>query len=462
MKKSLLLLLLFLSATVFAQDINGKWNGLLKFTGGQLRLSINITKTATGYSATMDSPDQGAAGIPVTTITFANNDLMFAIPAGGIEYQGKYDGKGFTGTFSQNGFAIPLTLGREEVELVKVKRPQDPAQPYPYREEEVAFQSGNIKLAGTLTLPAKEGVYPAVVLITGSGPQNRDEELMDHRPFLVLADYLTRNGIAVLRYDDRGVAKSEGNFETATTEDFADDAAAAFKYLNSRKDINKKKIGLIGHSEGGIIAPMVAVENPEVAFIVLMAGTAIPGDDLMMLQSYSIGKAGGMPEEELKKLSAINRQAYNIIKQERNPRDVESKLTQLYAAELKPVLTLQNLPAEKVQEYIDMQVNTLTSPWYMNFIKYDPAPTLAKVKCPILAINGDKDLQVSAKANLPAITRATEKGGNKRVTVISLPGLNHLFQEAATGQPSEYAKIEQTISPIALAEIQGWVQKQVK
>mgnify|MGYP000962551712 CR=1 FL=1 len=462
MKKSLVLLLLFLSATVFAQDINGKWNGLLKFTGGQLRLSINITKTATGYSATMDSPDQGAAGIPVTTITFANNDLMFAIPAGGIEYKGKYDGKGFTGTFSQNGFAIPLTLGRDEVELVKVKRPQDPAQPYPYREEEVAFQSGNIKLAGTLTLPAKEGVYPAVVLITGSGPQNRDEELMDHRPFLVLADYLTRNGIAVLRYDDRGVAKSEGNFETATTKDFADDAAAAFKYLNSRKDINKKKIGLIGHSEGGIIAPMVAVENPEVAFIVLMAGTAIPGDDLMMLQSYSIGKAGGMPEEELKKLSAINRQAYNIIKQERNPRDVESKLTQLYAAELKPVLTLQNLPAEKVQEYIDMQVSTLTSPWYINFIKYDPAPTLAKVKCPILAINGDKDLQVSAKANLPAITRATEKGGNKRVTVKSLPGLNHLFQEAATGQPSEYAKIEQTISPIALAEIQGWVQKQVK
>lgn len=455
-------MLLFVTAFSFSQDISGKWNGLLKFTGGQLRLSINIAKSETGYTATMDSPDQGASNIPVTTITFAGNELAFAIPAGGIEYKGTYNGKGFEGTFSQKGFNIPLALGRDEVSLIKITRPQDPVKPYPYREEEVSFQSGGIKLSGTLTLPQKEGNYPAVVLVTGSGPQNRDEELMDHRPFLVLADYLTRNGFAVLRYDDRGVAKSEGNFETATTNDFADDAQAAYKYLNTRKEINKKKIGLIGHSEGGLVAPIVAVNNPEVAFIVLMAGTGIPGDDLMMLQSYNIGKAGGMPEEELKKLSAINRQAYNIIKQEKNKIEIEKKLTQLYDSELKPILTLQNLPAQKVQEYMDMQVATLTSPWYINFIKYDPSVTLQKVKCPVLAVNGEKDLQVSAKANLDAIARAAEKGGNKRVTTKLMPGLNHLFQEAPTGQPSEYATIEQTFSPAALNEILSWLQKQAK
>lgn len=464
MKNTLYIFFLILSTSIFAQDITGPWNGLLTFPGGQLRITINITKADAGYSATMDSPDQGAVAIPVTSISFTNNELVFAIPAGKIEYRGTYDKSGFKGTFTQNAYPIPLDLARDVVTVKKPLRPQEPKTPFAYYTEEVTFKNekNNIIFSGTLTRPAKEGIYPAVVVVSGSGPQNRDEELMDHKPFLVLADHLTKNGIAVLRYDDRGVEKSGGKFETATSADFANDAEAAFNYLKTRKDINKKKIGIAGHSEGGMIAPMVAAKNPDVAFIVMMAGTGIAGDELMMLQNYLIGKAGGMPEEELTRLAGINKKAYDIVKQEPDESAIKEKLTAMFDIELKPLLHTKGIPQSQINSYAAMQVEEISSPWFVYFLKYNPATVLEKVKCPVLAINGEKDLQVAPMANLDAIKRATDKSGNKKVTVKQLPGLNHLFQESATGSPADYATIEQTFSPIALNEITGWIVKQVK
>ena len=235
MKKILSLLILFTCSIVFAQDISGKWNGLLAAPGQQIKIVLNISKTQAGYTATMDSPDQGANGIPVDNVTFDNNTLTFAIPAARLEYKGTFENNGFKGVTTQNGTAMDLNFSRDEVKAAKVKRPQDPVKPYPYHSEDVTFknESAGITLAGTLTLPTKEGNYPAVVLITGSSAQNRDEEILGHKPFLVLADHLTKNGIAVLRYDDRGVAESQGDFDAATTQDFATDAEAAFLYLKS-------------------------------------------------------------------------------------------------------------------------------------------------------------------------------------------------------------------------------------
>ena len=295
MKKNFIIgLLLISSAIVFGQDITGDWNGSLKVQSMQLRLVFHVTKTDAGYSATMDSPDQGAKGIPMSKATFENSILTIEMAAAQIEYTGKLDSTDMVvGTFKQAGQTFPLNLSRKSIEKEVVKRPQEPTKPYPYYSEEINFENtkDKITLAGTLNLPKKEGKFPVVVLITGSGPQNRDEELMGHKPFLVLSDYLTRNGIGVLRFDDRGTFASKGNFAKATTNDFATDVESAVNYLKKRKEIDPKHIGLIGHSEGGIIAPMVAVKSKDVSFIVLMAGTAIPGSELLLLQQEAIGRA---------------------------------------------------------------------------------------------------------------------------------------------------------------------------
>lgn len=463
MKKIISLLLLLITATLPAQDITGAWYGTLTIPGGEVNLIFNLEKDGEGYTATMDSPDQGATDIPATAV-FESPALTLTIPAANIEYKGKYENNQFTGTFNQNGYSIPLNLSREAVKAAKVNRPQEPVTPYPYYTEDVTFsnEKAGITLAGTLTMPKKEGNYPAVILITGSGPQNRDEEIMGHKPFLVLADHLTKNGIAVLRYDDRGIGKSKGKFAGATTSDFATDAEAAFNYLKTRKEINAKKIGLAGHSEGGTIAPMVAAENTDVAFIVMMAGTAIPGDENMMLQNYMLGKADGMPEEELTKLAKINRKIYDAIKAEEGAKTLKAQLAAIFNQDFKPLLISKGVPQEQVNQYTELQIQELASPWYTHFIKYNPGPAIEKVKCPILAINGSTDLQVAPKANLDAVKRATDKSGNKKVTVKELRGLNHLFQESSTGAVGEYETIEQTFAPSALNEISGWIVKQVK
>lgn len=466
MKKNLLICsLLIFSTVVFSQDITGEWNSLLKVSGMQLRLVFHITKTETGYSATMDSPDQGAKDIPMSKASYENSVLTIEMAAAKIEYTGKLDSEGnVVGTFKQAGLTAPLTLTRKTIEKVEVKRPQEPVKPYPYYSEEVTFENSKdkITLAGTLTLPSKEGQYPVVVLISGSGPQNRDEEVFGQKPFLVLSDYLTRHGIGVLRYDDRGMFASKGNFAKATSFDFATDVESAVNYLKTRKETDKKHIGLIGHSEGGIIAPIVAAKSKDVSFIVLMAGTGISGGDILLLQQELIGRASGMTEDKLKKTTDINLGAYNIIKANNDTIKMKNELSKYLTTKMKEAPDGEIPAGNTVDEYVNSQIKAITSPWMLNFIKYNPAPTLEKVKCPVLAINGSKDLQVPPGANLPAIEKALKKGGNRNVTVKELAGLNHIFQECKTGLPKEYGEIEQTISPVALDMMTNWIKETVK
>ena len=464
MKKILLILVSLFTISTFAQDITGEWFGLLKTPAKQLSIVLKISKLDSGYSATLDSPDQGANGIQVTTTSFGDNELRFSIAGAKIDYEGVLGkDKIIRGNFKQGMYTFPLDLSREKVEKEKLKRPQEPSKPYPYTSEDITFENKKeaITLAGTLTFPKKTGTFPAVVLISGSGPQNRDEELLGHKPFLVLSDYLTRNGIAVLRFDDRGTGSSKGDFKKATTQNFATDVEAAVNYLKTRKEINKTKIGLIGHSEGGIIAPIVATTSKDIRFIILLAGMGIPGDKLLLLQQGLIKKASGINEDEVKLSQAFNEGLFEIVKKSPNETVLKTDIEN-YLREKLSAMPESEKSGMSDTDFIRSIESQLLTPWMQYFIKYDPQPILEKVKCPVLALNGEKDLQVPPKENLEAIKNALVKGGNTKVTAKELSGLNHLFQEAITGAPSEYATIEQTFSPIALEEIKKWIDLQTK
>ncbi len=453
MKKIILATFVILtSLSTYAQDISGKWSGVLKVQGTQLRLIFNITQAEKGYTSTMDSPDQGAKGIPVSSTSYDNSILKLEISNAGIQYEGTLDkNNAFVGTFKQGGQSFPLILTKGEIEKEKVLRPQEPTKPYPYYSEEVKFENtkDKIKLAGTLTLPEKNGKFPTVILISGSGPQNRDEELFGHKPFLVLADYLTKHGIAVLRFDDRGTAKSTGDFKKATTFDFVTDVEYAIKYLQTRKEINKNRIGLIGHSEGGIIASIIASKNKNIDFIVLMASPTLRGDKLLLLQKYKIETKMGINKQLIEHNQQIFAGAYEIVLNKKIKQEVLSD-------------TLSNYFTSKYGKALpenqkEALINQLTSPWMINFIRLDPAIYLKKVTCPILAINGNKDLQVPSKENLEVIKKIKNKSVETNITIKELENLNHLFQECKTGLPSEYATISPTISPTVLKIISDWI-----
>ena len=298
-------------------------------------------------------------------------------------------------------------------------------------------------------------------MISGSGQQNRDEEILGYHPFLVLSDYLTRRGIAVLRVDDRGAGGSTGNFSEATSEDFAGDVLAGIEYLKSRKELDPSRIGLIGHSEGGLIAPIVAVESNDVAFIVMMAGPGITGEEILYFQSDLISRAEGIDDETISRNNVLMKNIYSVIKEEQNDTVAAEKLQKLLMDEVANMSEEEKRNSGYSEDALEAQVNaqvqSLISPWMRFFLTYDPAPTLMKVKCPVLAINGEKDLQVPPEENLKAIEEALKAGGNRDYTVKELPGLNHLFQTAETGSPSEYARINETISPAALELIGDWI-----
>lgn len=460
----MVIIMMISTLAISAQDVIGSWHGLLKVSGIELRISFNISQNNGVYSSTMDSPDQGAFGIAMTSTEINDNGVKITYAAASIVYNGTVKSNELiTGTFTQGGMDIPLDLSRTLPEKEVVKRTQEPVKPYPYYSEEVKVDNklDSVILAGTLTLPSREGKYPVVILISGSGPQNRDEELLNHKPFLVLSDYLTRNGIGVFRYDDRGTASSTGNYNSATTEDFARDVNAIVEYLMTRKEIDHAHIGLIGHSEGGIIAPMVASKSKDVSFIVMMAGTGIPGNELLLLQQEAILKVSGEKEAQIKEMTTFNKEIFNIILNESNDDSITSQLT----AYIKKVSKSNPewMSSNKLDEesLIQMTVKSIDTPWMKYFIRHNPALVLQKVKCPVLAINGSKDLQVPPKENLAAIKKALDLAGNSKVTIKELPGLNHLFQECTTGNPSEYSQIDQTISPVALEEISGWIKRTV-
>ncbi|PKP55244.1 alpha/beta hydrolase, partial [Candidatus Atribacteria bacterium HGW-Atribacteria-1] len=428
-----------------ASGIEGIWEGKLKIPGVELRIVFKISKNPDGtLTATLDSPDQGVTDIPVEEVIFKDNSLRLEVKSVGGVYEGKVseDFLVIEGEWKQSGGVFPLTVKRVD-KAVEILRPQEPKKPYPYTEEELVYENkeAGITLAGTLTLPPGKGPSPVVLLITGSGPHDRNETIFNHRPFLVLADYLTRQGIVVLRVDDRGVGKSTGDFFQATSEDFAFDVLAGIEYLKARKEINLNQIGLIGHSEGGLIAPMVAVKSPDVAFIILMAGTGLTGEEILYLQGALISKAMGVSEEKIAKNRQTNEKICSFIKEETDEKIIKEWLRQRFVAGWEKMSEEEKKAIGDPEEYLKAQLQCLFSPWVRFFLTYDPKPTLMKVKCPVLAINGEKDLQIPPKENLSAIEEALKSGGNQDYTIKELPNLNHLFQTAQTGLPTEYAKI---------------------
>jgi uncharacterized protein len=455
---------ILMSGRVAAQPIAGSWIGTLNAMGQKLRIVFHIEQMSdTAFSATLDSPDQGVKGIPVPEARWDGKSLVLGVPS----IMGKYEGKRTTdttiaGSWSQGGMSLPLELART-TQVAELRRPQKPVKPYPYVDEDVTFEnaSAGITLAGTLTKPRSTTPPPCAVMITGSGPQDRNESLFGHDPFHVIADYLTRHGMAVLRFDDRGVGKSKGVFSTATTEDFATDVLAAVSYLRSREDIDPGRIGLIGHSEGGLIAPMVASRTKDVAFMVLLAGTGLPGEEILYLQQELISRANGASEEEIRNDRAMQSSIYDILKSGADTSVIARKVREVYRERIAALPDSVRAQSQQPEAIMERQVGTLVSPWFMRFLVLDPKTYLRKVTCPVMAINGELDLQVPWKQNLAAIEEALKEGGNPDVTTSMLPGLNHLFQTATTGSPSEYGTIEETFSPKALDAIEGWLRVRV-
>lgn len=453
-------------AAAEAPSVEGIWDGTLKVPGAELRVLFKIQRNEQGgFTATLDSVTQGVKGIPVSSVSQEGRRVVLESKAIAGTFEGELNEEGseLTGTWKQGGEALPLKLVRLEREP-DLSRPQDPKKPYPYREEEVQFENPNdgTRLAGTLTLPEGEGPFPAVVLISGSGAQDRDESLMGHRPFLVLADHLTRKGIAVLRYDDRGVGGSTGNVFTATLEDTAGDVMAAMALLAARPEIDPRRIGLLGHSEGGIVAPMVASRRMDVAFVVMLAGTGVSGEEILVSQGGLVPAAEGAGKETIEKALAAQRKALDILKNEKDPAVLKEKLRAALAEELPQLLASQGLDEQAAQAAVEAQVEIVTTPWFQSFFHYDPRPALRQVKCPVLALNGERDVQVDPKLNLPEIEKALREGGNTQATVKELAGLNHLFQTCQTGAVSEYGKIEETMAPAVLEMISDWILQHTK
>ncbi|NNF26307.1 MAG: alpha/beta fold hydrolase [Gemmatimonadetes bacterium] len=460
-----------LGAPLDAQEdspLIGDWIGTINAGGGTLRLRLAVEAGTEGLRAQLFSIDQGNQAIPVESIELAGRTVTFASPAIGVTYEGELssDGSTIAGTFTQMGQALPLDLERGEGEAPPA-RPQDPEEPLPYHSEDVSFENpdGGHRLAGTFTRPDGAGPYPGVILISGSGPQDRDEALMGHRPFLVLSDHLTRAGIAVLRFDDRGVGESTGDFGTATSFDFASDARAAVEFLKERPDVDPARIGLAGHSEGGLVAPIVAADSDDLAFIVLMAGPGVTGEEILYAQMALISEAGGATPEAVAKSRAYAERTYAVLKSDLGPDEALSELREIaeeQMAEATPEeLATMGLTEETKDAMIEGQLAAVNSPWFRAFLTYDPAPTLERVSIPVLAINGEKDLQVPYEVNLREIAAALERGGNPHFETHALPDLNHLFQHADTGHPSEYGTIEETWAPEAMELIANWIHETV-
>ncbi len=458
MTKYLLISFLFTLPVILSQEVVGTWHGLLD-VGKKLRLDIHISKSGDTYSGKLDSPDQGAKDIPATKVEFTNNTLIFEVKNLGVSYTGNLKSDSIEGTFKQGGFSTKLLLTRSVVELKAANRPQNPIGPFDYLEEEVSFENKveKFNLSGSLTYPKGKGPFPAVILVSGSGAQDRNEEIFEHKPFWVIADYLTNQGFAVLRYDDRGTAKSEGNFETATSVELTNDAESALDYLKANPKINDTKICIAGHSEGAMLAVMLAARRKDIHSIALLAGPGIQGGELLLLQQYLINKANGVPDKSNKAMQRFNRKIYKIVTNQSNVTDSKPIIEKEIRKALKNTRD-EELPGYSSKEQlIQESLSNVCNPWMFYFIKYNPKTDLEKVTCHVLALNGSKDLQVPPKENLGAMKKFIPKSDKSHV-FRELPNLNHLFQECESGNPQEYQTIEQTIQPEILKILGDWLK----
>lgn len=439
----------------FSQSLLGDWHALLEVPGASLKLKFSFEEGPEGWTGTMSVPQQNANNLPLKEVLFNGQNLSFKLPAARISFEGTWNTETsvWEGTFTQ-GMAFPLVLQRKEVEILKPKRPQVPQAPFPYAVEEVFIEQKKeqFQIGATLTMPKTGGSHAVVVLISGSGQQDRNSEIFDHKPFWVIADYLSRNGFAVLRYDDRGVGETGGNVQNATSLDFSEDTRAVVQYLKTRKDINPKHIFLAGHSEGGILALMAAQNNADVAGIISLAGLGIPGHELLLKQSYLIAQATGVSGPQLALAQQTNKAIYDLILKDTPEDNLRSEVSRLFKES--GLITDENLIAQQFQ--------MINSPWFKYFVKFDPAPYLATLKKPILILNGEKDLQVPAQSNTEGFRKAFESSGHKKFDIKLYPNLNHLFQTAKTGLVDEYAKIEETFNEEVLADMKSWLEKQTR
>lgn len=424
-KLFLIFLLAMMAFTTKAQE--GAWSGSLDVFGTKLPLVFNFSQNG----CTIDSPSQNAKDIPADKKDNDDGTITVTIGMIGAKYEGKMENGAIKGTFRQNDLSLPLTLTPGKP---VVKRPQTPVPPYPYKEENVSFTNAGYTFNGTLTLPENSSKNtPVVLMVTGSGQQNRDEELFDHKPFAVIADALARHGIASLRCDDRGWGDSNVNFANFTTEDFRQDAAAALPLLRSRFN----KVGILGHSEGATIAMMLASEG-KADFIVSLAGMAISGKETLLMQNRLAMSSLGLPDSMVDKYCVVVVKALDEIAKGKKADEISIDDC---PADLKPVFT--------------KSLEQGTNPYIRHFITIDAGKNFAKIKCPVLALNGTKDTQVDCTAN----TAALEKGLTScKHTIKKLEGLNHLFQHCTTGSVVEYQQIEETISPEVLQAITDWIK----
>ncbi|HZV84519.1 MAG TPA: alpha/beta hydrolase [Brevundimonas sp.] len=430
-------------ATAPAPDLGGVWEGQISVGGQSIRLVFRIDAAG---NAVMDSPDQGARNIPIDRPTVEGGVVRFVVPAlqGRFEGTRSDDGRTLTGALSQGGITLPLVLTRTAATATLAARPQTPAPPFPYRSEVVAFDnpaSTNVRLAGALTLPEGPGPFPAAVLISGTGPQDRDETIEGHKAFAVWADALTRRGVAVLRYDDRGVGSSTGNHGAATQREFASDVKAAVDWLAARSDIDPTRIGLIGHSEGGVFAPLAIQDGARAAWVVTLAGPAVSGGEIVQEQQRRMAVAAGLPADQVESSNAFQRRIIAaIVNNAADPDAARREVDALLVAGGRP-------PAEAARIAAAM-----TGDWYRGMVVFDPADAIRGIGVPMLAVYGEKDLQVPPDQNASVLSRLKPDA-----EVVVLPGLNHLFQPARTGLPTEYGQIETTLDPSVIRTVTDWV-----
>lgn len=468
MKISLIALCLVLPLTVFCADPVGLWKGEIAVSPAfSLEIQVKLKQADDeSWSGTIDIPVQAVKDLALGKVAVAGDSIKFVLPGipGNPAFDGVINAAGdeISGAFTQSGQNLTFKLERTETEFT-LNRPQTPKPPFPYQSVDVTFKNegADITLAGSLVIPDGKGPFPAVVFITGSGPQDRDETLMGHKPFLVIADHLARKGIASLRYDDRGFGESGGNHMKSTVQDFAADASAAIDFIAARPEVKNDAIGIVGHSEGGVTGPIVATQNDLVNFLVLLAPPGIPLDQLLIQQSQDMLRLTGTGPDLLEKLKKWQTEDLALVADE-----------SIATPELKKKLRAKNAERRKLlseEDYTKLgggnkavdeaNLKMVTTNWMRSLLRIDPADYLAKVKHPTLALLGEKDIQVAPDPNAGAIEKILTDAGNPDFEVKTLPGLNHLFQHCETGAISEYGTIEETFAPEALELVSDWINQ---
>jgi len=432
----------------------GVWLGAPETPLGPLRMLVRILPDGDGFSGTFTSPDQSPVAFPLESVEVDGARLTFRVPKIGGSFDGDLNADGYkvTGTFRQRGGELPTVFYRQAGEP-DLARAQDPKRPLPYEEREVEYSNAGVRLAGTLTVPEGEGPFPAVVLLSGSGAQDRDSTVAGHRLFFVLSDHLTRKGIAVLRSDDRGVGGSSGDLFQTTTREIGLDALAGVRLLEDLPEIDGDRIGLVGHSEGATAAAIAATESDEVDFVVLMAGPALPGDEILFSQARMLGEKMRTGDEAIEAHQAVQRAIFEALESEEDDALALTKIQEAIEAEAERLGAGQS--PEAVARLKARAAGVRPNRWFRAFLKTDPVEWLRQVKQPVLALFAENDMQVAPDLNLPPMNAALE--GNDAATVETLDGLNHLFQTSASGMPQEYSSIEQTMAPKAMARVAAWI-----